>query len=201
MSKKTDSLIILAGGKSRRMGRDKADIEWNGQTFLEILTEKGIALGMKHILVSGYRGEKLPVHVTNVADLLPGHGPLGGLMSTLRTCAGIREGNCLVLGVDSVLLTVSELQKLINAAEASDQPVTILSHKERQEPLIGVYDSCLGSQISEEDVLQNRSVFSLLNKTGFSVYQSNASEDLFRNLNTPEELRWAQEHFDHKDLF
>ena len=51
------AMIILAGGASSRMGREKSDLTLNGKTFLEIQIEKGKQLGAKEILVSGYRGK------------------------------------------------------------------------------------------------------------------------------------------------
>ena len=41
------ALVILAGGKSSRMGREKSDLILNGNTFLEIQIEKGKQLGIK----------------------------------------------------------------------------------------------------------------------------------------------------------
>lgn len=49
------SMILLAGGLSSRMGSDKADLCWNGKTFLEHQIEKGKRLGITDIVVSGYR--------------------------------------------------------------------------------------------------------------------------------------------------
>jgi molybdopterin-guanine dinucleotide biosynthesis protein A len=54
----TFSMIVLAGGASSRMGRDKSDLLLGNRTFLETQIRKGIQLGIKDILVSGYRGEK-----------------------------------------------------------------------------------------------------------------------------------------------
>ena len=44
------ALVILAGGKSSRMGREKSDLILNGNTFLEIQIEKGKQLGIKKII-------------------------------------------------------------------------------------------------------------------------------------------------------
>ena len=57
MRKKEISMIILAGGASSRMGRDKSDLTIDGKTFLEMQIEKGEKLGISDILLSGYHGE------------------------------------------------------------------------------------------------------------------------------------------------
>ena len=46
MRKKEVSMIILAGGASSRMGRDKSDLTIDGKTFLEMQIEKGEKLGI-----------------------------------------------------------------------------------------------------------------------------------------------------------
>jgi len=51
------SLIILAGGKSSRMGQNKAHLRWNAKCFLDIIIEKGKSLGFGEIVLSGYRGK------------------------------------------------------------------------------------------------------------------------------------------------
>ena len=50
------TLVVLAGGASSHMGREKSDLPLDGQTFLEIQIGKGCQLGAKQILISGYRG-------------------------------------------------------------------------------------------------------------------------------------------------
>ena len=71
MRKKEISMIILAGGASSRMGRDKSDLTIDGKTFLEMQIEKGEKLGISDILLSGYHGENkykypiIPDHLIN----------------------------------------------------------------------------------------------------------------------------------------
>ena len=51
--KRDISMIVLAGGRSSRMGRDKSDLIYRNQTFLNIQLQKGRRLGIQDILVSG----------------------------------------------------------------------------------------------------------------------------------------------------
>ena len=50
------TMVVLAGGASSRMGREKSDLLFGGRTFLETQIEKGRKLGARQILISGYRG-------------------------------------------------------------------------------------------------------------------------------------------------
>ena len=59
-------------------------------------------------------------------DRISGQGPLGGLESCFRRA---KTEKCLVLGVDTPLVPVEELQNLLKfAMEKADQPVTMLCH-------------------------------------------------------------------------
>lgn len=132
MRKKEISMIILAGGASSRMGRDKSDLTIDGKTFLEMQIEKGKKLGISDILLSGYHGEnkyKYPI----IPDRFPGKGPLGGLEACFRKA---KNPYCLVLGVDVPLVPAEELAALIRQSLHSDAKAVILSHGGHEEPLM-----------------------------------------------------------------
>ena len=176
------SMIILAGGLSRRMGTDKSDLLYRDQI------EKGRKLGIEDILVSGYRGLKCQVPV--VMDRLKERGPLGG-MEACFVCA--RHERCLVLSVDTPLVSVSELQKLIQRDRESSNLITILRHGEKQEPLIGVYSTRLSESIAAALAKGNGSVFAFLKKTGYGEYESTGNELQFQNINEKADYRRLQE--------
>ena len=175
------SMIVLAGGKSSRMGTDKADLCIGDKSFLELQIEKGRKLGIQDIQVSGYRGKRCPVPVT--PDRFPEKGPLGGLESCLRRA---KQEKCLVLGVDIPLIPVTELENLLSASEKSESAVTVLKHGDRKEPLIGVYHRDLADGIWEEITQGKRKVFGFLDKIGYTVYESKAPEQYITNVNTPD---------------
>lgn len=181
------SMIILAGGRSSRMGTDKSDLVYRKQTFLEIQIGKGRQLGIEDILVSGYRGLECPVPV--VMDRLKERGPLGGLEACLRR---IRNGRSLVLSVDTPLVSVRELQELIQKDRKSNHPITILRHGQKQEPLIGIYAAYLAGHMAEALAAGNGSVFAFLKKTGYGEYVSAGDEPQFRNINEREDYQRLQ---------
>ena len=72
--------VILTGGASRRMGRDKATLEWNGTTMLQSLIDRYAALGPVAVSVDkagrfSFRG------AAELTDRFPGMGPLNGIVS------------------------------------------------------------------------------------------------------------------------
>ena len=176
------TLVVLVGGASSHMGREKSDLLLDGQTFLEIQIGKGCQLGAKQILISGYRGTQCGEEI--VPDRISGQGPLGGLESCFRRA---KTEKCLVLGVDTPLVPVEELQNLLKfAMEKADQPVTMLCHNGKEELLIAVYDARLYKEITDFLESGRSSVYRFLNTVGYSLYHTSTPENYFQNINDPE---------------
>lgn len=176
------SAILLAGGKSSRMGRDKAALPFRGTTLLGWQLQKLRGLDIENILLSGSRPEAPGVQV--VADEYPARGPLGGLHACLKRAA---HPDCLVLSVDVPLVPEQALKALAQAHLSTGADITLLRHGETWEPLIGVYKKDLFRQI--EPILQseNTAVRRLLDQVGFETMLWPGDEALFRNCNTPED--------------
>ena len=175
------SAVILAGGKSSRMGSCKAELPWGGKTLVEHQADRIMALGITDIMVSGY---SRPVTGTRyVPDLYPEKGPLGGIHACL--CAA-KSAACFVISVDAPLFSPDGMKMLIEAHLAGDSSITVAEHCGTLEPLIGVYDSSLSD--AAEEILQgtNTSVKRLLDQTGFAVCEF-SDENSVRNCNTPDE--------------
>jgi len=77
------TIVIQAGGESRRMGEDKARLNFRGQPLIVRVTER-VARLADEILVTTNQPEAYSfLHIPCVPDLLPGHGALGGLFTAL----------------------------------------------------------------------------------------------------------------------
>ncbi len=175
------SMVVLAGGLSRRMGRDKADLPYGEETFLEHQVALGRELGISDILVSGYRGEKCSVPV--VEDNFTQRGPLGGLEATLRAA---KHQKCLVLTVDMPCLNAAVLRELIGRSMASEKAVTVLRHGDKVEPLLGVYDKRLADDIRAALERGRGAVMALLEQVGCDEFVC-ADDGTFGNINTQRE--------------
>ena len=104
------SLLLLAGGKSARMGTSKAELLFEGKTFLQHMLDKAKTLGIEKCYISGYTASQ--EDVTTVWDIYPNRGPLSGIHATMRT---IPTPYCLVLPVDAPKLPVEILEGLLQA--------------------------------------------------------------------------------------
>src|SRR5438552_4706439 len=90
--------VLLAGGKSRRMGRDKATIEWRGRPLWEWQIEKLRALCVEKIVLSTQSDVPWrPPDVELLPDIPPSRGPLSGLAAAL---ASTEADQLLALAVD-----------------------------------------------------------------------------------------------------
>ncbi|MBQ3548723.1 MAG: molybdopterin-guanine dinucleotide biosynthesis protein B [Oscillospiraceae bacterium] len=175
------SMIVLAGGLSRRMGREKADLLYGGTTFLEHQIALGRELGIRDILVSGYRGECCSVPV--VTDKFCQRGPLGGLEATLEAA---QHRKCLVVTVDMPRLDAAVLRGLIERSMTGGKPVTVLRHGEKTEPLLGVYDRAVAKDIRTALVEGRGGVMALLEQVGYDEYVC-ADNGTFGNINTQQD--------------
>lgn len=103
--------IVLAGGQSRRMGRDKAMLPWKESSLLAHMHALLREAGAQPVVVSGAYPE-----FDGVVDVIPGQGPLGGLYSVVQT---LPDGIAWVVPVDMPRLDVALLHRLHDAPEAA----------------------------------------------------------------------------------
>ena len=102
--------LILTGGGSRRMGRDKAGLDWGGARAVDLVADLARAVGAGPVLTVG-----ADLGLPFVPDPEPGPGPVGGV---LAGAAALREAGltrALILAVDAPTLTAADLAPLLAA--------------------------------------------------------------------------------------
>lgn len=186
-SQQTRSLsgIILAGGRSRRMGQNKAGLVLMGKTLLEHQIHKLQALGISDIMLSGAGCPNLP-GLRVIPDEYGGMGPLGGLHACLRTA---ENSACLVMSVDTPLIPTSALAHLCRAHK---DHITVLRHGGWEEPLLGVYDRCVADFIPALLEDGKYAVRALQNIVSWGYFDYLGPEELLMNCNTPEDFDAAK---------
>ena len=131
----TLSTVLLAGGESRRMGRDKALLELDGIP----LWRRQIAL-LEHlapaaIYISARQAPAwLPAEARFIADMPSGRGPLGALASTL---AGMETTHLLALAIDMPAMNATHLADLWREAEQGRGVLPWM--EDRAEPFPAIY--------------------------------------------------------------
>lgn len=111
------SAVILAGGASRRMGRDKAAIAVRGLSLLARAVATVRRAGVSEIFISGREGGNYAaVDCPVLFDAKPGCGPLGGIERALSVMS---SPLLLVLAVDLPKMTATFLRKLLAVCDAN----------------------------------------------------------------------------------
>ena len=173
------SAVLLSGGYSSRMGRNKAELPFGGMRMIDWQLRRLRMLGIDEVLIAGYEGSVERGHC--VPDIVPHRGPLSGIHAGL---AAAKKEACLVLSVDAPLVPLAALSALLEQREG---PITVLAHGGRLEPLIGVYDSSLAPLCGELLQGERSSVMRLLDAAGYKSLAWESDEALLANCNTPEE--------------
>jgi molybdopterin-guanine dinucleotide biosynthesis protein A len=182
--------FILAGGKSTRMGTDKAFIEYEGRTLLARALDVARSATPDVRIVGG--AEKFAPFAPVVEDIFRDCGPLGGIHAALRS--SLTELN-VMLAVDTPFVSWAFLQYLISHARAMpDAIVTVPLSEGRRQPLCAVYrrefadvaENALRSGNNRIDrlfdLVQTRTI------TEEELSGAGFFPGIFRNLNTPKQL-------------
>ena len=176
------SLLLLAGGKSVRMGTSKAELLFEEKTFLEHMLHKARAVGIERFYISGYDSRREDVQT--VWDLYPNRGPLSGLHASLQA---MDTPYCLVLPVDAPKLPVEILEGLLRRHEQQgNEKVLIWEHGVRQEPLIAVYPTAMAEFIGTLIRDHAAPVFRAIDSWGFESFRMEMQSEQIININTPE---------------
>lgn len=182
--------ILLAGGASRRMGQDKAFLDWQGQPLVAHIAEN-LRRICADIIIGANDPDKFAFLAAPViADRCVGQGPLMGLASCL---AASRFDKNLVVACDMPRLNPVSARLLLSLADGHDAVVP-RGVDGRPEPLFAVYrKSCLPGL---ETVLAQggRRFTDLLGQVKVRwVESSELFGQALHNLNTPEEYSAAKE--------
>ena len=171
------SAIILSGGLSTRMGEDKCSLLYKGKTFLEIQIDKFKKLGIADIVVSGFRGENCKEKVI-IDDIMK--GPLSGIYLGLKN---IKNKCAFVVSVDTPLLSVDVIEKMIYYSKNITFDALVLKHNDKVEPLISIF---------KKDILEKLKIYldgerfpvrGFLELIDFKYFDYNIDEDIFFNVN------------------
>ena len=186
------SAFVLAGGRSSRMGADKAFLQFEGQTLLTR------ALNLLRLLSPDVRivgpTNKFAPHGPVIEDVYPNRGPLAGIHTALS--ASKAELN-LILAIDLPFLNEALLRFIVEQARLTDAVVTVPRIAGGFQPLCAVYRRAF-APLAQAALEAGRNKIDAL----FAVTTTRILEEdelrrfaftpaMFDNLNTPEDLRRA----------
>jgi molybdopterin-guanine dinucleotide biosynthesis protein A len=129
------SAVLLAGGESRRMGKDKATLLFRGKPLWQIQLELLRKLAPTEIFVSARTDPAWrPADVQFVADDPPSRGPISGVAASL---AQMRTNHVIALAVDMPFMTEKYLKSLCEGIKTNRG--LIPKTDDRFEPLAAIY--------------------------------------------------------------
>jgi molybdopterin-guanine dinucleotide biosynthesis protein A len=188
--------IILAGGKSLRLGRSKALQVIGGKSLIQWVVDR-LAILSTEIIIATADGEAIPcssaARIKTAADIYPGKGPLVGIYSGLIASSSSRA---IVVGCDTPFLSVSLLEYMTQICSTFD--VIIPRMKNKLEPLCAVYSkNCLApmQDLLEQDERQIRKLFSMVKVKYIEEDEINRFDPKhlsFFNINTQDDLERAR---------
>jgi molybdopterin-guanine dinucleotide biosynthesis protein A len=171
--------FILAGGQSRRMGRDKAALEWGDGSLLDHMVQ----------LLSTVAGRVRIVGRGELPDRIPGKGPLGGILTALE--ATETEEN-LMVAVDLPLLTEAFLREFHTRFLASPRPLLACRVDQTFPLCLGVRKS-LRSEVARRLADEDLAIQTFIKETDAEILEGGFSPTMFTNVNTPEDWKRLRE--------
>ncbi len=176
---------ILAGGKSSRMGQDKATIILFGKPFIQHIHETLISLGISCSIISSNKKHEslgIPLIKDSVKDI----GPLGGLSTVLENTSSEWS---FIVSCDIPLTTKNSIDWLIQQnREGFDAIIPIVDG--RKNPLFGLYHSNCKLNLEKQLSIRNFKMTHFLDtvNTKYIIAPSAIAKELI-NINTPNDLK------------
>ncbi|TLN20184.1 molybdenum cofactor guanylyltransferase [bacterium] len=136
------SLVVQAGGESRRMGRNKALVPFLGRPLVQRVLERLRPLADEVLITTNLREGFEDLGVPLVADAFPGLGALGGLYTAVWAAS---HPLVIVVACDLPFANADLLRYQLDLLEREALDVVIPGSLERREPLHCVYrkETCL----------------------------------------------------------
>ncbi len=181
---KNKTAIILAGGKSSRMGEDKSLLPINGKPMIAHIVEQ-LAPIFDNLIISGNDPEKYKfLNLPIVPDKEIGAGPLMGILSCLQKSKS--ELN-FITACDIPQLDMGFIKKMVQIAEKRGADIVVpVTGKDRYEPLFAVYRRSViphAEKVLESGKRRIIALFDHLNVEFIKMSENN----WYKNVNTMNE--------------
>ncbi|WP_029760046.1 molybdenum cofactor guanylyltransferase [Gordonia hirsuta] len=135
--------VVLAGGRSRRMGQDKASMEWEGRPLLTVVTDV-LAQRCSPVLVAASNTSQAYAELRDVEDVdwitsePIGSGPLGGLVAALEAAEAADSPAAFVCATDMPMIAPELIDELLHGLTTSADAV-VVHDGGRDHPMAAIY--------------------------------------------------------------
>lgn len=190
------SLVVQAGGESRRMGRDKGLVHFRGQPLIQRVVERLRPLAAEILVTTNHPEEYVFLGIPLTPDVLPGRGALGGLYTALKVA---RRPFVAVVACDMPFASLALLAYQRDLLASSAYDLAVPQTEYGTEPFHAVYrrDVCLSlvSAALEQGKWRAEGWFSQADPRFLlpeEIRRFDPHGLAFYNINTPEELAGAE---------
>lgn len=189
--------VILAGGKSSRMGVNKALLQLGGQKIIERTVELMCAIFSEVIIITNTPEEYKFLDLPLFEDIYKWKGPLAGIHSALMH-SDVEE--VFILSCDVPLMSREMIEYIVNYK--TNKLIRICEADGNLHPLAGVYSKkildALEKFLTENDQ-GDRSVRSFLKISETEIINAQNlvfyRDEIFFNVNSPEEFEYLKKYF------
>ena len=181
--------IVLAGGKSRRMGKDKSLLDLYGKTLLQRIIDEQKKL-LNEVYVIG-KGTENFNNAIGIYDKIENKGPIGGVYTALSE---IKSDKYLISPCDMPFLGQVELNEIIERSKDCECDAIIAESDKGYEPLVAIYDSKIFPLMHKNIENGNyavRALFNQINKKFIKFEAKIFEKDVFFNINYPDDYNNA----------
>lgn len=181
--------IILAGGKSSRMGTDKGLVTMKEIPMVRRVIDVVKKTGISDIIIISNNPAYIQFGYPVYPDLIQNKGPLGGIYTGLIKSTTVKN---LILSCDIPLISEAVLRTLIQSG--LEKTITIVKYGEQLHHLIGAYDASLIKDLGEHIVNNKLKVGQFISSNNADIIDLNKElphleSYVVANVNTMEELK------------
>ena len=177
----TAPVYILAGGRSRRFGRDKARSLVDGVPLIVGVAGRLQPVASSIIVVAREQGQYNDLGLTTIGDSVEAKGPLGGLLTAIEHCGA---GRWLFLTACDWIGTRVEWYREL-AAQRNEGSQAVVYRSDRLEPLFGFYHTSIRDIVTRQIDRNELAMHELLPKIGALLVPAPREWAAAINLNQP----------------
>ncbi len=187
--------VIFAGGRSSRMGEDKALLPFGGFDTLTQFQLSRLQKIFKTVYISCKSKKKFDFQASFIEDVKTQdtYAPTAGFLAMFEA---LQSETFFVLSVDAPFVSENEINKLIEA-DTQELDACIAQTAFGIQPMCGIYHRCLHSRFKKM-LLEDTHKLGFLLKNSNTKYINFKNEEPFLNLNNPKEYEIAKTLIKHK---
>ncbi|MDQ7045198.1 MAG: molybdenum cofactor guanylyltransferase MobA [Sulfurimonas sp.] len=180
--------VIFAGGKSSRMGEDKALLPFSNFSTLSEFQLQRLEKIFLNVYISCKDSKKFPFNANFILDANDSstYAPTAGFVASFKY---LKEDSFFAISVDSPFISKEVIQKIIDA-DTVELDATIARTDKGMQPLCGIYHRTLASAFIQMQDNNTHKLGQLL-KTSNTQYLNFEDSNIFLNLNEPQDYQKA----------